>query len=628
MARKSRRNKNVEAVSNQIIENCENLIDTGAYIRLSVENGGNETDETLVVQQMLVEKFIEEHPDLKLAGTYIDNGFSGTNFERPGFLKLMEDVRSGKIQCIVVKDLSRFGRDYLETGYYLETILPRLNVRFIAITDDYDSSRKEDRENISVPLKNMVNAMYAKDMSKKILAAKDAQRKKGNITLSKVAFGYVRSEDRHRQIVDEEVAPFVRMIFQWYMMGVSKKKIADRLNLMGIATPGQREKTGVLTVPLEQTKWRMDTVDKILNNPTYAGDIVTGKLKQSLYKGIKQYKTSPEDWNVQRDMHTPMIARDDYEELQERSNKIRKVTRNWHLKYMEDREKYKDCFRYVSEPGRFMNEDILEYQGTYYTLSDTKMPFKADKTVDDDYFILTLYALAMEARNKGITLTGKDVVLGVGLPPADYGQQATSFKKYFLDHAKHGITFKMNGKSVNFYLKDVFVSPQNFAAVMCFKASLLKKYRTVNCIDIGDGTVDLLVIRNGKPDLSVRVSDRSGMAVLRSEISNAIQQNYGIHLDSSDVEQVLMQEETILDEEIILEIQRMAENWLQRIINKLHTHVTDFRTNPAVFLGGGSLLLRKQIENSPEFKYVEFIDDVRANAIGYEKLTTARLRRG
>ena len=134
--------------------------------------------------------------------------------------------------------------------------------------------------------------------------------------------------------------------------------------------------------------------------------------------------------------------------------------------------------RYVSEPGRFMNEDILEYQGTYYTLSDTKMPFKADKTVDDDYFILTLYALAMEARNKGITLTGKDVVLGVGLPPADYGQQATSFKKYFLDYAKHGISFKMNGKSVNFYLKDVFVSPQNFAAVMCFKASLLKKYRS------------------------------------------------------------------------------------------------------------------------------------------------------
>lgn len=244
------------------------------------------------------------------------------------------------------------------------------------------------------------------------------------------------------------------------------------------------------------------------------------------------------------------------------------------------------------------------------------------------HFFITLFTLALEAKSRGLTLTGKDVVLGVGLPPADFGQQAPSFKRYFTEHTKHGISFKFNGKSVNCYLRDIFVSPQNFAAVMCFKSSLLKKYRTVNCIDIGDGTVDLLVIRNGKPDLSVRVSDRSGMAVLRSEISNTIQQNYGIHLDSSDVEQVLMQEETILDEEIVLEIQRMAENWLQRIINKLHTHVTDFRTNPAVFLGGGSLLLRKQIENSTEFKYVEFIEDVRANAIGYEKLTAARLRRG
>ena len=117
MARKSRRSKSVESTVQTIISK-ENLLDTAAYIRLSVENGGNETDETLVVQQLLVEKFIEQHPDLRLEDVYIDNGFTGTNFERPGFMKLMEDVRSGKIQCIVVKDLSRFGRDYLETGYF------------------------------------------------------------------------------------------------------------------------------------------------------------------------------------------------------------------------------------------------------------------------------------------------------------------------------------------------------------------------------------------------------------------------------------------------------------------------------------------------------------------------------
>lgn len=263
MARKSRKNRNVESNIQTVVKK-ENLLDTAAYIRLSVENGGNETDETLVVQQMLVERFIEEHPDLRLEEVYIDNGFTGTNFERPGFMRLMEDVRSGKVQCIVVKDLSRFGRDYLETGYYLETILPKLNVRFIAITDDYDSSRKEDRENISVPIKNMVNAMYAKDMSKKILAAKEAQKRNGNITLSKVAFGYVRSEDKTRQVVDATVAPIVRMIFQWTLLGVSKREIADRLNLLGVATPGQKEKRKIARVPLEETKWNGGTVRKIL----------------------------------------------------------------------------------------------------------------------------------------------------------------------------------------------------------------------------------------------------------------------------------------------------------------------------------------------------------------------------
>ena len=283
--------------------------------------------------------------------------------------------------------------------------------------------------------------------------------------------------------------------------------------------------------------------------------------------------------------------------------------------------------RYATKPGRFMNEDILEYQGNYYTLSDRRMPFKEDKTTDDDYFILTLFVLMKEADAKRIFLNGKDVILGVGLPPADFGQQAAKFKNYFMEHSKHGVSFHMNDIAVCFYIRDVFVSPQNFAAVMCFKASLFKKYRTVNCIDIGDGTVDLLVIRNGQPDLSVRVSDRTGMAVLRAEIANAIQQNFGFHLDSSDVEQVLMREETVLEDAVVAEIHRMADEWFRQIVNRLHTHVSDFRTNPAVFLGGGSLLLREQIEASPDFKYIEFIEDCRANAVGYEKLTCARISR-
>lgn len=283
--------------------------------------------------------------------------------------------------------------------------------------------------------------------------------------------------------------------------------------------------------------------------------------------------------------------------------------------------------KYTSEPGRFMNEDILEYKGMYYTLSESRMPYKSDKSSDKDYFILTLFLLAKEAQCRGINLNGKDVVLGVGVPPADFSQQTSRFKRYFMDEAKYGVSFKFNRTPITFYLKDVQVSPQNFAAVFCYKASLFKQYRTVNCIDIGDGTVDLLVIRKGQPDLSVRVSERMGIAVLRSEIANSIQQNFGLQLEPSDVEQVLMHEPTVLDKQVVDEVHRMADEWLNRIVNKLHTYVPDFRINPTVFLGGGSQVLHEQIETSPDFKFIEFIDDIKANAIGYAMLVKARQKK-
>ena len=186
MARKSRRSQAAladAALSVQAVKIKKNdvLLRTAAYGRLSVENGGDETDDTLQTQMTMLYQYIDNHPDLELEDSYSDNGYSGTSFDRPEFVRLMDDVRSGKIQCIVVKDLSRFGRDYLETGYYLETLFPHLNVRFIAITDDFDSIREEDRNSLAIPIKNMVNAMYAKDISKKICASRMAQRKTADV---------------------------------------------------------------------------------------------------------------------------------------------------------------------------------------------------------------------------------------------------------------------------------------------------------------------------------------------------------------------------------------------------------------------------------------------------------------
>ena len=199
MARKSRKKRNVESNIQTVVKK-ENLLDTAAYIRLSVENGGNETDETLVVQQMLVERFIEEHPDLRLEEVYIDNGFTGTNFERPGFMRLMEDVRSGKVQCIVVKDLSRFGRDYIEAGRFIQKTFPAFSVRFIAITDHYDSlTADQSTTSLVIPVKNFVNDSYCQDISEKVKSHQRVKREKGKFIGAFAVYGYQKDrEDKNK----------------------------------------------------------------------------------------------------------------------------------------------------------------------------------------------------------------------------------------------------------------------------------------------------------------------------------------------------------------------------------------------------------------------------------------------
>ncbi len=284
MARKSRRAQNDTAVSTAVVANIqtkkkENLLRTAAYGRLSVEN---ETDESLQTQMSMLYQFIDEHEDLQFEDSYSDNGYSGTNFDRPEFVRLMDDVRSGKIECIVVKDLSRFGRDYLETGYYIETLFPHLNVRFIAVTDDFDSIREEDRSSLAVPIKNMVNAMYAKDISKKICASREViKNKEDSMPMGTAPFGYDHSEDKKRFVLDEENAPTVRAIFAWSRLCVSVKEIGKRLDLIGVMTPGQsrNQKVGKEIKPAE---WRADTVYKILSHPGYVGDVCRQNQASSL----------------------------------------------------------------------------------------------------------------------------------------------------------------------------------------------------------------------------------------------------------------------------------------------------------------------------------------------------------
>lgn len=377
MSRKSRKNLNVNNTSGvePVPTNAklkkdeahrEDALATAAYIRLSVENNGHETDNSLKTQIVLVESFIRDHDDLYLLETYIDNGFSGTKFDRPEFVRMMEDVKRGKIQCIVVKDLSRFGRDYLETGYYLETIFPLLNVRFIAITDQFDSIRAEDRNSIAIPIKNMVNAMYAKDYSRKQEAFREMCKKTGRVMGINAPYGYRFSEETKRLEIDPEVEPYVRMLFAWVMAGVTRIDIAKRLQLVGAPTPAKHDNWDI------ENKWEDSTIKLILHNPAYAGFHVMGKSKVSLFKNISPRRTARNEWLYFPDFHEPYITMEDYEKIETMLGEIKK-DREERLKIRaEARAQMPDVFKdkvFCADCGRQMHYARGSHHRGYVDLS-------------------------------------------------------------------------------------------------------------------------------------------------------------------------------------------------------------------------------------------------------------------
>ena len=354
MARKSRKNKNITYIESENAEISplpeDNRLATAAYARLSLENSGHETDDSIKTQIMLVESFIKEQPDLKLVDTYVDNGVSGTTFDRPAFTRLMNDVKTGKIQCIVVKDLSRFGRDYLEMGYLVEQLFPLLNVRFIAVTDRYDSNNPGDRNSIVMPVKNMVNAMYAKDFSRKDAAFHAHCRETGKVMKKDMPYGYRFSEETNNFEIDPETEPYVRMVFAWTFAGVSRSEIANRMNLLNISSPGKLRYD-------KKNNWRSETVRYIQINPAYAGIHIMGKTEKRKCDGIDSHKVRREDWVRYEDSHEAYITKEDQKTLEERliQNQKRRVE---HLALRQNiRDRMPDLFSgkvFCADCGRRM----------------------------------------------------------------------------------------------------------------------------------------------------------------------------------------------------------------------------------------------------------------------------------
>ena len=290
------------------------------YARLSVEDSGKPGSETLESQKSLILSYIENAPDMELISLFYDNGQTGTDFNRPGFEHLMDAVRKGEVNCIVVKDLSRLGRNYIETGNYLERIFPFLGVRFIAITDGFDTLTAERGANgYIVPLKNLINETYSRDISKKVSSALHVKQQRGEFIGAWAPYGYSKDpEDTHRLIPNPETAPIVQRIFRMRIQGMSYPAIAKALNEEGVSSPSRYlvEAGFCKSETYLNSTWKVLNIKNILKHQVYIGHMVQGVKRQSFHDGKKQYYRSEAEWNIVENTHEPIIDEETFATVQ------------------------------------------------------------------------------------------------------------------------------------------------------------------------------------------------------------------------------------------------------------------------------------------------------------------------
>ena len=334
MARKSRKNI-PEVVSSATVQTeMSRSFRAGLYARISMETEETLERGTIETQVELMKNFVADTEDISVAKVYKDSDYSGTNFDRPGFVQMMEDIKHGKINCVIVKDLSRLGRNYVETSNYIERVFPFFHVRFLAVTDDFDSFR--EGVDLTVPLKNIINEFYSKDLAKKSSSAKKALWKEGKFTSAWEPYGYRKSEEDHHQlIVDDEAAEHLKSIFSMYMDGRNYSDIARQLNKDGVLSPTlQRKfyKTGEKPLP-ESKPWNNYEVKRVLQDVHCTGDSVFGKYQQSVFQENKQRNRPESEWVHVENTHEGIIDRELFQQVQ---SKIQEYTEAYKKKHQQN----------------------------------------------------------------------------------------------------------------------------------------------------------------------------------------------------------------------------------------------------------------------------------------------------
>ncbi len=297
------------------------VYNTGLYLRLSCEDEGSGQSMSIQNQKDYLLNYILER-GWNIVDIYIDDGYSGLNFDRPAFKRMIADIESKKIDLVITKDLSRLGRDYIDTGYYIERYFPQKGIRYIALSDGIDTF-EQSANNDMTPFKSVLNDMYAKDISKKIRTVMDTKRVNGQFIGAFAPFGYSKDpNDKNKLIVDNCASEIVQRIYRMYLDGYSMTSIANILTHEGIPTPTEYKRTvqklSYVNVNIKYHVWRIETVKSILSNPTYIGNMAQHRSEKVSYKMNKFKKIPRQDWIVAENTHNPIVKKEDYEAVQER----------------------------------------------------------------------------------------------------------------------------------------------------------------------------------------------------------------------------------------------------------------------------------------------------------------------
>ena len=294
----------------------------GLYGRLSVLDNGKVDGEPIESQIAIIEQYVAGHPELKIVERYIDNGYTGTNFDRPNWERMMADVKSGRINCIIVKDLSRLGRNYIETGRFLDRICTTPGIRFISVNDNYDTAEIKSQDEFAASLKNIVNDYYAKDISLKSGSALKAKRQRGEYIGSYAPHGYLKDpSNKNHLIINPETAPVIQQIYQWRAEGLGYGTITRMLNERVIPSPGRyRFEHGIVTNNNKKGSsllWNRHALTDILRNIVYIGHLAQGKCTASLARGIPVHRTPESEWDIAYHTHDPIITEELFNQVQE-----------------------------------------------------------------------------------------------------------------------------------------------------------------------------------------------------------------------------------------------------------------------------------------------------------------------